>query len=126
MNNMAKRILAVDDNPAILDALNEILSFEGYDVITLSDGNAIFEAIADVHPDLILLDVMLDDLDGREICQAIKDNKNTSHIPVILVSATHDLQDFLHTSGAPDDFIAKPFDIHYLLRKIDTQLSAAA
>lgn len=126
MKTLPKKILAVDDNHAILDALNDILSFEGYEVVTLSDGRSIFEAIAESRPDLILLDVMLDDLDGREICHAIKDDRNTNHIPVILISATHNLQDTLKTPGAPNDFIAKPFDIEYLLTKIDTQLHQAA
>ncbi len=126
MKTIPKKILAVDDNPAILDALNDILSFEGYEVVTLSDGSSIFEAIAESHPDLILLDVMLDNLDGRDICHAIKDDRNTNHIPVILISATHNLQDTLRTEGAPNDFIAKPFDIEFLLTKIDTQLHHAA
>ena len=126
MNKAAKRILAVDDNPGILDALNEILSFEGYEVTTLADGNSIFEAIAAVEPDLILLDVMLDNLDGRDICHALKGDKNTNHIPVILISATHNLRDVLKDPGAPNDFVAKPFDIHYLLNKIDNQIKHAA
>lgn len=126
MDKVTKTILAVDDNHAILDALNEVLSFGGYDVITLSDGRAVFDAIEKVHPDLILLDVMLNNIDGREICQAIKNCKDTNHIPVIMISASHNLQDLFQAPGAPDDFIAKPFDIHYLLRKIDTRLSAAA
>lgn len=126
MKEITKKILAVDDNPAILDALNEILSFEGYDVVTLLDGNSIFETIAETHPDLILLDVMLDDLDGRDICHAIKYDKNTHDIPVILISATHGLEDILKDPGAPNDFVAKPFDIHYLLSKIDTHLHRAA
>ncbi|MGX5689688.1 response regulator receiver domain-containing protein [Arcticibacter tournemirensis] len=126
MKTIPKKILAVDDNPAILDALNDILSFEGYEVVTLSDGSFIFEAIAESHPDLILLDVMLDNLDGRDICHAIKDDRNTNHIPVILISATHNLQDTLKNEGAPNDFIAKPFDIDFLLTKIDTQLRHAA
>lgn len=121
---MGKRILAIDDNPAILDVLNEILSFEGYEVVTISDGRKVFDTVEQVHPDLILLDVMLDNLDGREICRALKNNRMFSGIPVIMISATHDLKSLLDQPGAPDDFIAKPFDIYYLISKVNHQLAA--
>lgn len=121
---MGKRILAIDDNPAILDVLNEILSFEGYEVVTISDGRQVFDAVAKVHPDLILLDVMLDNLDGREICRALKKDRSFGDIPVIMISATHDLMSQLNQPGAPDDFIAKPFDIYYLISKVNHQLAA--
>ncbi len=121
---MAKKILAVDDNLSILEVLNEILGAEGYEVVMLADGKNIFNIISETHPDLILLDVMLADLDGREICQSIKATEETHNIPVILISASHNLEDTLDQPGAPDDFIAKPFDIYYLLNKIDKQLAA--
>lgn len=121
---MGKRILAIDDNPAILDVINEILSYEGYEVVTISDGRSVFEVVARVHPDLILLDVMLDNLDGREICRALKKDRSSSNIPIIMISATHDLRSLLHQPGAPDDFIAKPFDIYYLISKVNSQLAA--
>ncbi|WP_245681363.1 response regulator [Arcticibacter eurypsychrophilus] len=121
---MNKKILAVDDNLAILDVLEELLSWEGYDVIKLADGHHIFEIIEVVHPDLILLDVMLDTLDGREICMKIKQNKSIQHIPIIMISATHDLKSFLNNPGAPDDFVEKPFDLDHLLMKISHQLAA--
>lgn len=121
---MGKRILAIDDNPAILDVLNEILSFEGYEVVTISDGNSVFDAVAKVHPDLILLDVMLNNIDGRKICEALKRDQEFSDIPVIMISASHDLKSTLDQPGAPDDFIAKPFDIYYLISKVNNRLAA--
>ncbi|MXV15121.1 response regulator [Hufsiella ginkgonis] len=124
MEDKSKTILAVDDNLMILEVLNEILALEGYHVVTLSDGGDIFQIIEDIHPDLILLDVMLADLDGRVICKSIKEYWKTRNIPVILISASHNLEESLNKPGAPDDFIAKPFDIYYLLEKIDKQLAA--
>lgn len=121
---MRKRILAVDDNPDILDVINEILSYEGYEVCTISDGHDIFDAIAEINPDLILLDVMLNDMDGREICLAIKEDKSIKHIPVIMISASHDMHTELNNHGAPNDFIAKPFDMYYLISKVSDQLAA--
>lgn len=121
---MGKRILAIDDNLAILDVLNEILSFEGYEVVTISDGVKALDTVEMVHPDLILLDVMLNDMDGREICRALKNHRSFSDIPVIMLSATHDLIDSINQPGAPDDFIAKPFDIYYLISKVNYRLAA--
>ena len=68
---------------------------------------------------------MLADQDGREICSRIKQSQDINSIPVILISATHDLSQCLDQKGAPNDFVAKPFDIDDLLGKIEHQLAAA-
>jgi DNA-binding response OmpR family regulator len=121
---MCKRILAVDDDPAILSVLRDLLEYAGYEISTLSHGDIIFEAIKQFSPDLILLDVMLGGMDGRDICRAIKLKFETHNIPVILISATHNLADSLNQEGAPNDFVPKPFDIYLLLDKIEEQLAA--
>src|ERR1700761_9209073 len=115
---MRKKILAIDDDSDILEILALLLTGEGYEVRTLTHGASVFESIKDFQPDLILLDVMLAGMDGREICKDIKENKLTDSIPVILISGTHDLKPLLHLPGAPNDFIAKPFNIDILLEGI--------
>ena len=82
---MAKRILAVEDERDILECLDIILSSSGYLVETSLTGLNIEQKILDFNPDLILLDIMLGSIDGREICRAIKTNRETRHIPVIMV-----------------------------------------
>lgn len=122
---MCKRILVLDDDLAILSALRDVLEFSGYEVNTQPRGNEIFKNIEQYHPDLILLDVMLADMDGRDICKDIKEEEATENIPVILISATHNLGDCMtRQKGAPDDFLPKPFDINTLLDKIEHQLAA--
>jgi DNA-binding response OmpR family regulator len=122
---MCKRILVLDDDLAILSAIRDVLEFSGYDVNTQPRGDQIFENIEQYNPDLILLDVMLADMDGREICQNIKQVEKTGNIPVILISATHNLNDCMSKQkGAPNDFLPKPFDINTLLNKIEHQLAA--
>jgi len=125
---MCKKILVLDDDLAILDAVGDVLEYGGYEVCKLTRGDEIFERIEDYHPDLILLDVMLADQDGREICKKIKqdEHQEIASIPVILISATHDLSKSLNQQGAPNDFVAKPFDIEHLLYKIEHQLDQAA
>lgn len=119
-----KRILAVDDNQDILEVLRYILEDSGYEVDTLSDGHDLFQQIEKSHPDLILLDIMLGDMDGRVLCKNVKQSAETQDIPIILVSATHNIEDSIKQIGAPNDFIAKPFDIHVLLNSIERQLAA--
>jgi two-component system phosphate regulon response regulator PhoB len=121
-----KRILAVDDNIDILSVLRFILEDSGYKVDTLSDGHHLFDKINEHTPDLILLDIMLgNDLDGRDLCKNVKDRPETHTIPVILISATHNKSDLFNRNGAPDDFIAKPFDMYVLLNSIERHLAAA-
>jgi len=119
-----KRILAVDDNQDILEVLRFILEDSGYEVDTLSDGHQLFQQIKKSQPDLILLDIMLGDMDGRILCKDVKQSADTHNIPVILVSASHNIGDSMKQNGAPDDFIAKPFDMTDLLNTIERQLAA--
>jgi DNA-binding response OmpR family regulator len=125
INNM-RRILAVDDNDDILDVLKLVLEDSGYEVETLSDGHLLLETIEHQTPDLILLDIMLGNMDGRELCKTVKENDGTNNIPVILISASHNVPySSSKERGAPDDFLAKPFDITTLIDKIRTHLNAA-
>ena len=121
---MSKKILILDDDDDILEILSLLLVDYGYDVRALSCGDTVFEDIKDFQPDLILLDVMLAGMDGRAICKCIKENHMTYFVPVILISGTHDMAESLHLPGAPNDFVAKPFDIDHLLERIEKQLSA--
>lgn len=118
-----QRILAVDDDKDILEVLQYILEESGYLVDTLSDGHYLFDKIKENTPDLILLDIMLGNMDGRELCKDVKSQNDTKNIPVILISASHTAK-ITDKAGAPDDFIAKPFDINDLLSSIQRQLVA--
>lgn len=120
------RILAVDDDTDILEVLQFILEDSGYEVDTLSDGHYLLDTIKKKVPDLILLDIMLGSMDGRELCKEVKKQAGTHDIPVILISASHNISSSMNQEGAPNDFIAKPFDINNLLGKIKNQLRPAA
>jgi DNA-binding response OmpR family regulator len=119
-----RRILVVDDNKDILEILKLILEGYDYEVITLADGNLLFDQIKVFKPDLILLDIMLGNMDGRELCKIVRSNKETQDMPIIMVSASHNLSE-LFTPGSHTDFLAKPFDITELIYKVETNLSAA-
>ncbi|MCO5934262.1 response regulator [Mucilaginibacter sp. RB4R14] len=121
-----RRILAVDDDQDILEVLKFILEDSGYKVDTLSDGHKLLDTIQEKHPDLILLDIMLGNMDGRELCKLVKQQTKTKRIPVIMISASHDVDATLNQEDGPNDFVAKPFDINVLLNSIKKLLSAAA
>lgn len=124
MDKMQK-ILAVDDNEDILEVLKLILEDYDYDVKTLADGRKLVDQIEEYKPDLILLDIMLGEIDGRELCKTIKSNKDTHDIPIIMISASHGLSGQYKPYDAPNDFLAKPFDISELVDKVQSQLAAA-
>jgi two-component system phosphate regulon response regulator PhoB len=119
---MGKKILLLDDDQSILDIVSFVLNDCGFDVQTQATGKSVFAVIAKFHPDLVLMDVMLAEMDGRLICRDLKSNILTLHIPVILISGTHNLSESLHQQGAPNDFLAKPFDLDVLLHKVNAQL----
>lgn len=119
-----KKILVVDDDLAILEMLDEVLSYYGYNVSTLSRADKVFDRIDEYHPDLILMDIMLAGMDGRTICRAIKSVEAVNNIPIILISASETGASCLNREGAPNDFVQKPFDVSFLIGKIEHQLAA--
>ena len=119
MEQQAKKILVVDDDPDILDALRFILEDVGYEVKTTEKGEYA-ENLRDTNgglPDVIILDVLLSGKDGRLICQKLKSQEDTKLIPIIMISAHPNAKQSVKAVGA-DDFIAKPFDMDELLAKI--------
>ncbi len=119
--NRKKKVLVADDDPAILDVMRMMLEFEGYDVLTTLNGAHILEMSIEL-PDLLLLDIWMSGTDGRDICKKIKQNEKTSKIPVVLVSASKDIERSAFEAGA-NDFIAKPFEMNELLQKIEKNIS---
>ena len=115
---MKKRVLVVDDSQAILDVMTLALEAEGYEVTTSLTG-AYFQHMGGTLPDLILLDVLLSGEDGGEICQRLKSDERTRHIPVILISAHAGLHETTARCGA-DGFLVKPFHLT-ALREIVTR-----
>ena len=118
---MSQKILAVDDDNDILDALKHVLYYGGYEVVTLLNAENIFEEVEMYKPNLILLDVTLSGKDGRQVCKQLKTNTTTKEIPVIMISATPGLPKDILSCGA-EDFIAKPFDINDLLHRIGQKI----
>jgi DNA-binding response OmpR family regulator len=113
---MSKKIYIADDDEGIVDALKIMLEMSGYEVTCTTDGNEVFKT--NEKPDLFLLDIWMAGVDGREVCRYLKQKDITKDIPVIMISASHEIKDQALQSGA-NDFIAKPFDMDHLLMKIE-------
>jgi two-component system cell cycle response regulator len=90
---MSARVLVVDDIPANVRLLEAKLSAEYFDVMTADSGTAALDVIAANAPDIVLLDVMMPGMDGFEVCQRIKANPRTLHIPVVMVTALSEPKD---------------------------------
>ncbi len=116
---IAKRnqlILLVDDNREILRMLNRLLELEGYSVAIAADGSSALALLEKHKPDLILMDIMMPNMDGYTACRAIKTDKATMRIPVIMLSALgYELNKELAKSVGADGYITKPFSRQELL-----------
>lgn len=112
-----ERILIVDDNPMNISIIEEILG-EEFEVNSASSGKEALCLADKFHPDLILLDIMMPDIDGYELCRSLRANKRLAFVKIILISAKSMLNDRLegYRAGA-DDYITKPFDPEELLAK---------
>ncbi len=113
---MATKVLVVDDEPQIVRALRINLSVRGYEVITAATGGAALRAAADRHPDVVILDLGLPDIDGIEVLAGLR---GWTSAPVIVLSARTDSADKVEALDAgADDYVTKPFGMDELLARL--------
>jgi two-component system KDP operon response regulator KdpE len=117
---MAIRILVVDDEPAILATMAPLLRSQGYEVVTALSGRAAIEAAERDHPDLVVLDLGLPDIEGVEVCRTIRRDQE---VPIIVLSARGAERDKVAALDAgADDYVTKPFGTEELLARIRAAL----
>jgi two-component system cell cycle response regulator len=118
-----KKILVIDDLPENVFILQDRLVQEGFEVITAYDGNEGLEKANAVLPDLILLDVMMPDISGFEVCKILTTNEKTKHIPIILVTAKASAEDTKEgLEAGAFDYIKKPFNRIELMARVKSAL----
>jgi two-component system NarL family sensor kinase len=116
-------ILIVDDIPENLQLLAGMLSEQGYIVRLAPDGQLALQFIQSNAPDLILLDILMPDMDGYEVCKELKTSPTTQDIPVIFISALHEVFDKVKAFSAGGvDYITKPFEVREVLARVENQL----
>ncbi|MFQ3585447.1 response regulator [Thermostichus vulcanus] len=119
-------ILLVDDTLENLDVLDELLSEQGYEVRRAINGSMALRAVEADPPDLILLDIMMPEMDGYQVCEQIKKNEATWDIPIIFISALSDVFDKVKAFQVGGvDYLSKPFQAEEVLARVKTHLNNA-
>ena len=116
-------ILIVDDNPQNIQFLGSLLSEAGYEIGLAQDGTGAVEFVDERMPDLILLDIMMPQMDGYAVCESLKANRTTSHIPIIFLTARAEVDDIVKgfELGATD-YVTKPFIAAELMARVKAHL----
>ena len=116
------KIMLVDDEPDILDLLEKALNIEGfYNITKIDNGISAVTTCREMEPDVMVLDVMLPDIDGYEVCKQIRE---FSHCPVLFLSSKNDeLDKILGLAVGGDDYVTKPFDVRELIARIELRLA---
>jgi two-component system, OmpR family, phosphate regulon response regulator PhoB len=114
-----ERVLIVDDDPDIQKLVSYNLTQAGYQVTTAATGVEAFNAVQDQPPDLIILDIMLPDLDGLEVCRRLRREEKTRRIPIIMLTArTQEVDRVVGFELGADDYVMKPFSPRELVLRI--------
>ena len=116
---LSKRIMVVDDDADALKLMENILTEEGFELIPVSNATEVGLKATQMMPDLILLDFLMPELNGFEVCSALRDNELTRSIPIMAVTCLAKERDIerIFECGA-DDYLAKPFKVDTLLEKV--------
>lgn len=122
---MDNRILVLDDDPGILQALDLSLTYCGFQVRPMLSGDNVFRMIDDFEPNLIIIDYLLSGKTGGEICQDLKNDPSKKNIPVIMLSAYPEAAQKNSEYGC-DAFMSKPFDLNVLVTEIKSFINPDA
>lgn len=124
--NETPTILIIEDDMDVADMLNAYFRIQGYEVVTEYFGEDGLQAAEDTHPDIIVLDIRLPDIDGFEVAKRLRANRNTRDVPILFLTEKRERKDRLHgLEIGGDDYITKPFDIQELRLRVRNSLSRA-
>lgn len=117
------KILILDDDQDLLSIIKPLLGVNGFDVWTFANWKRAWEEIKKIKPNLILLDVFLKGIDGMDVCKKLKSSTLTRNIPIIMFSSYPNIAETAIAEFGADEFIAKPFEVNEMVRKIKDVLS---
>jgi len=121
---MAGRVLLAEDDRATRESLVRALELDGYTVRAVNDGAAVLEAFDDEHPDLLLLDLMMPNVDGLTVCRRVRSRQDRT--PILIATARTEVSDRVSGLDAgADDYLPKPFDLDELLARVRALLRRA-
>lgn len=120
---MEKKILVVDDEQDIVDLISYNLGKEGYKVFTASNGTQAVDMASALHPDLVILDIMMPGMDGFDVCRALRRNASTQAVAIIFLTAkSGEIDQILGLELGADDYIQKPISPRVLIARVKTIL----
>jgi DNA-binding response OmpR family regulator len=123
-NKTAKKILIIEDEPSLVFTLKDTLEAESYNVSVVTDGGKAVDKVKEVEPDLMILDLMLPNVNGYDICKEVRDLKYT--FPIIMLTARdQEIDKVTGLNIGADDYITKPFGVKELLARIKARLRRA-
>jgi two-component system alkaline phosphatase synthesis response regulator PhoP len=124
MAEKKRKILAVDDETDLLLIIKTALSSEGFEVVTATNGPDALAMAEDEHPDLVILDVMMPEMNGFEVLQALREQPSTERVPVIMLTGLSDKEKIRDALAAGIDYyIIKPFQLHDLISKVQLAIA---
>lgn len=120
---MARKILIVEDEENVRSLIKETLEFlKKYEIYEASSGREALEKIRSLHPDLIILDIMLPDIDGYSICEQVKEDPSLNTLVLILTARSSELDKKVGYGMGADDYMTKPFGLADLITRIENLL----
>ncbi len=120
MINMAKKIMVVDDERTLIELVTAVLEQEGFEVISANNGEEALEKLSTVKPDLVLLDMMMPGMSGREVCEKIRKDPKTKNLDVVFLTVakfSETGRDLLKKMNVRD-YITKPFENADLIKRV--------
>lgn len=122
---MAQTVMLVDDDPQLRHVVSMFFELEGYNVVQAKDGREAITMLAEYIPDVILLDLMMPDVPGLEVCKHVRADRRLKDIPVVVFTAAEVQEEELTAAGA-DRFITKPYSLEGLRRVVRTLIKDSA
>lgn len=117
---MSKKVLVVDDDPVVRLLVNEFLSSQGYEVLTVESGTECIDTISSKRPDVVVLDLLMPEMNGIEVLKRLRGNPSTAAVPIVMMSSDFDTEAITNSYNlSADGYVQKPFGMRDILSAVE-------